>query len=360
MVTAPAPNRLIDKGKLGISVWVTILLDKFLSARPTYRLLEDLKNHGLTLAPGTVTGGLRRLAPLFAPIEAAIRDKQREDAHWHADETTWRVFEEIDGKIGYRWYMWVFRSSSAVLFRLDPSRSAAVPAAHFQAVSGGIVVCDRYAAYQKMVRDGDGSIVLAFCWAHVRRDFLTLAKTQPAHEAWAMAWVERIAELYRLNHQRLAVNGQPERFAACDASLRAALRGMAETRDSELQQPALPPARRKPLKSLKRHWRGLIRFADNPEIPMDNNSAERSLRGPVLGRKNFYGSGSTWSGRLAATMFSLLQTVQLSQINPRHWLSAYLHACAAAGNRPPRELAPFLPWLMDEAQRKALGAPPDS
>lgn len=72
-------------------------------------------------------------------------------------------------------------------------------------------------------------------------------------------------------------------------------------------------------------------FVDHPEVPMDNNSAERSVRISVVGRKNFYGSGSRWSGQLAATMYSLLMTVKLWGVNPRTWLSSYLHACAEIG-----------------------------
>jgi len=69
-----------------------------------------------------------------------------------------------------------------------------------------------------------------------------------------------------------------------------------------------------------------------------------------VGRKNFYGSGSEWSGQLAAMMFSLLMTMKLWQINPRTWLEDYLEACAAAGNRAPPDLQPYLPWSMEPAR----------
>ena len=91
--TAPPPARLIPKGILGISIWVTVLIDKYLLYRPTYRLLEDLRAHGLDLAQGTVTDGLRRLAPLFAPLREALIARSRTAEHWHADETSWQVFE---------------------------------------------------------------------------------------------------------------------------------------------------------------------------------------------------------------------------------------------------------------------------
>ena len=106
------------------------------------------------------------------------------------------------------------------------------------------------------------------------------------------------------------------------------------------------------------HWDGLTVFVDAPWVPMDNNTAERDLRGPVVGRKNFYGSGARWSGQLAATMYSVLATLGLWQINARTWLGAYLQACADNGNRAPTDLAPFLAWAMDEARLAAMRAVP--
>ncbi|MGZ3387141.1 MAG: IS66 family transposase [Isosphaeraceae bacterium] len=76
-------------------------------------------------------------------------------------------------------------------------------------------------------------------------------------------------------------------------------------------------ARQKVLESLGNHWTGLTVFVEHPKVPMDNNTAERSERGPVVGRKNYYGSGSVWSGRLTAMMFSLSQTLCLWGLNPR-------------------------------------------
>ena len=89
---------------------------------------------------------------------------------------------------------------------------------------------------------------------------------------------------------------------------------------------------------------------------MDNNAAERALRGPVVGRKNYYGSGSRWSARLAAVLFTILQTLELWQINPQRGLSCYLQSCAESGNRAPPQLRRFLPWEMDPAQRGGLGS----
>jgi hypothetical protein len=82
-------------------------------------------------------------------------------------------------------------------------------------------------------------------------------------------------------------------------------------RDSELARPDLRLPHHKVLTSLVDHWSGLTVFVDHPELPMDNNTAERCHCGPVIGHKYFYGSGALWSGRPAAMLFPLFQTVQL-------------------------------------------------
>jgi transposase len=355
-VTAPAPPKLIPKGILGISVWVTILVDKFRFMRPTYRLLADLQTRGLDLALGTVTAGLQALTPLFLPLYEALIDKNLQDHRWQADETRWLVFVNLESKIGYRWYLWVFRSSATVVYKLDPRRSAQVPLAHFRPSSQGILVVDRYSAYKTMAKSTQ--IVLAFCWAHVRRDFLELAYNWPPQQDWALSWVQDIGHLFHLNHLRLKVRQQPQVFAHQDRQLRRALEQLAQKREAQLQEPELHPAGRKVLESLRRHWSGLTVFVDHPEVPMDNNESERLARNPVIGRKNFYGSGSWWSGQLAAMLFSIFQTLSLWKMNPRVWLQAYLEACAAQQGQAPQNLSAFLPWSMSATQRQAFSLTP--
>ena len=357
IVTAPPPPRLIERGKFGMSVWASVLLDKFLYGRPSHRLLQDLADHGLPMSPGTLAGGLQALAPLFEPLDQALVSKLRSEPHWHADETRWAVFVEVTGKVGHRWYLWVFHSRSVVHYVLDESRSAEVVEAELAGVDSGFISCDRYAAYKKFARLHPG-VVLAFCWAHQRRDFLELANDYPEVSPWAMGWVDAIAQLYHLNGLRLqARDGSAERVAH-HADLQQAVQRMADARDGALADPRLAEPAAKVLQSMTVHWPGLTVFIDHPGVPMDNNVAERDARLVVVGRKNFYGSGSAWSGQLAATMYSVLMTVKLWRLNARTWLSAYLQACADHGNRAPPDIEAFLPWAMDAARLAAMRACP--
>ncbi len=102
LITAPAPPRLIARGKFGLSVWSTVLLDKFLYGRPSHRLLQDFADHGLNMSAGTLAGGLHSIAKFFKPLDIALRTKLCSESHWHADETRWAVFIEVLGKIGHR------------------------------------------------------------------------------------------------------------------------------------------------------------------------------------------------------------------------------------------------------------------
>ena len=78
-------------------------------------------------------------------------------------------------------------------------------------------------------------------------------------------------------------------------------------------------------------WVGLTRFLDDPRIPLDNNAAERALRGPVVGRKNHYGSKSVRGTEVAALFYTLCETATLTGVDPHAYL---LHAVDAALRQP--------------------------
>jgi len=354
--TAPVPPKLIPKSLLGTSVWVEILLAKYFNHQPTERLLTSWELLGLDLAASTVNAGLERLQPLFAPIYEALQERNRLSAYQQADETRWLVFVEKDGKEGHRWWLWVFNGLDTVVYVLDPRRSHDVPEGHFTAGISIVLMVDRLASYKAMAPVKAGLIVLAFCWAHVRRDFITVAKSFPELKPWALAWLKQIRQAYRYNRERVSQLGTPA-FAAPDAQLREVLEQMKTTAAAELADPQLRQPCRKVLVSLQEHWTGLTRFVDDPRIPMDNNASERSLRGAALGRKNYYGSSAEWSGKLATMLFSVFATLQKWDINPRTWLRWFLDACANAGGKAPSDIQPFLPWNMSEEQRQTIAQP---
>jgi transposase len=367
IISAPLAPALIPKGILAPSFLSEVLLLKFLYHVPLERIRAMVRSAGLELSAGTLCGALEKLTPLFDPLYEAIQAQSRQAPLCLMDETRWEVFVQEPNKGSHRWWLWVVVTHQSRLYIVAPSRSAAVPKAYFgyepeeaRCRYEPMVVVDRYKAYAFLKE----LLQLAYCWAHVRRDFLQLRLGGQEDQAWADSWIERIANLYELNHQRLTlaksqncpeslpapfVELDPEcmrssGYAQADETLHHALGEVAQQCAQELAQKHLSRLRRKVLASLQTHWPGLTLFADHPQIPMDNNGAERAIRPGALGRKNYYGSASRWSAQLLAIMLTLLQTLVLHKINPRSYLTAYLQACALNGSKAPEQLERWLPW----------------
>jgi len=353
IVTARCPPKLIPKGMFATSFWVHLLMEKFLFQRPLHRVRKVLALEGLCVSQGTLTGGLQRIGELLQPIYTRILERSRTANHWKMDETRWLVFEEVDGKDGYRWWLWVVITDDTVVFLLEPTRSAQVPREHLGENCEGIINADRYSVYKAL----GNKIWVAFCWSHVRRDFVRIRDGYRRLRNWGEAWVARINELFELNDQRLEVLSDPDAFREKDQVLRDAIEAMAKQRERELEDPSLRKPARKALESLRNHWEGCILFVDHPEIPMDNNESERRLRDPAVGRKNYYGSGSVWSGALTAICFTVFQTLLKNGIDPKKWFFAYFEACAENYGRPAENLDEFMPWNLSEQQKDAWCCP---
>lgn len=354
IVIAPPPQKLIPKGMFSTDFWVHILAEKFLFQRPMFRILQTLKMEGLSLSQGTITGGLQKLKEMVYPLYTRILEQSRKPRHWHMDETRWMVFVSIEGKTGYRWWLWVVVTQETVVYILDPSRSAAVPKDHLGENPKGIISADRFSSYKALLSK---YLVIAYCWGHVRRDYVRIHDTRKKLRPWAKEWIERIGQLFKLNNKRLEVLKEPDKFLAADLTLRDALDFMKQDYENELKAEDLHPIKRKALKSLREHWSGLLIFVDHPEIPMDNNLSERKLREPALGRKNYYGCSSLWSGALTASLFTIFQTALVNHIHPKKFLKAYLEACAQNSGSPPDNIDAFLPWNLSEEQKSTWKFP---
>jgi transposase len=338
-------------------------VEKFLLQRPLARVLAQLAVYGLIdprvdgkpgLSQGTLTGGLKRISVLVQVLYQRILAETRGADHWHMDETRWLVFVEIEGKKGYRWWLWVVVTQTTVCYLLDPSRSSDVPRGLLEGAEG-ILSVDRYSAYKAFAAGEDG-IQLAYCWTHVRRDFKRVLDThkKPSLKEWAQGWVERISLIFKLNRERPEVREDAEAFAQRDHVLRTAVEKLKERAEGELAAQGLHKAQEKPLNSMLNHWDGLLVFVDNPDVPMDNSEAERQLREAALGRKNYYGSGAEWSGHLTASLLWILRTAQRNGVNPALFLEVYLEACARNGGKAPANIDDFLSWNLSAEIREAI------
>ena len=363
-VLAPTPPRLFAGTAFGISVWVRYLHERYANHRPCRQVAAWLTEQGLTVSPGTLADSTARFLALFEPLHDAIVAHQSQATVRHADETSWRIQALGAGGGSRRAWLWTSVSGDAVWFHIDPARSAEAARKLFAGVSGPVfLVCDRFSAYKKLARELAGVVVLCWCWAHSRRDYIKCAAGQDELEPWRDQWLGRIGGIYQLNKARLAhyTPGAPVQSAAYATAHRAlndaldALFAQAERERAALAEDA---RQRQPLRSMLEHREGLTRFVEHPQIAMDNNSAELAHRCAVIARKLSFGSDSLDGARLTARMYSVLGTVEKNGLDVQRWLTDWLTACAEHGRSPPEDLRPWLPWTMSEHTRRAYTKAP--
>ena len=187
-----------------------------------------------------------------------------------------------------------------------------------------------------------------WCWAYIRRYFIRAGDAHKELGPWKAAWVERIGALYPARRALAATETGSAAHARAEADFAEALTAMDEARRNQEADETLHPRARRVLATLDNEWEGLVRHQEFPELPLDNNTAERELRGPVVGRKNYHGCGSVSSAEAAGRIWTA--TAMSAGFNPLSWLTTYLDACAGAGGRAPegRALEHFLPWVASE------------
>jgi transposase len=330
---------------------------KYLRGTPLNRVLQDLELQGVHLSAGTVTGGLQLIDKLLTPLYQDMRSRCRRADLWNADETTWRVYEDKNGQRSKkRWWFWLLASCDAIVYLLDKSRSKEVPADFFSG-SSGVLMTDRLASYKNL----NDRIEKAWCWVHQRRDFLKVFDGVPQLKDWASQWLEEIQTLFSLNHKRIklwqtGLCATPQ-WDAAQLALEQHIDKLAQTAKKQLQSEELHKLQKKILHSMQKHWDGLTLFLTDPRIPLDNNRAERLLRPLVVNRKNTYGSGTEWSGQLAAKLFTVFQTWLVNGLNPETLLLDYLNECSKQPGRPPPDISGFLPWTMSGERKQLFLAP---
>ena len=331
VVTAPGPDKLIPGGRYSIDFAVEVITGKYLDHLPLERQARIMNREGLEVTSQALWDQLWSANQHLGATCAAIGELVRSAAVLHADETRWPVL----GKEGAveptkQWWMWNLTSAEATYYEIHPTRSAKA-ARSLIAEWRGVAMADGYGAYESLARAAPG-VTIAHCWAHVRRKFIDLENSFPNEVADILS---RIGELYAVEREISAMSelGEAERL-----ELRRTLRS---TRSRETVRNILEWAgtqRALPQSGLGRAiaymtnlWTGLTRFLDDPRIPLDNNPAERSLRGPVIGRKNHYGSRSRRGTEVAAMFYTLMETAKLQGVDPK----AYLRAALIAAIRTP-------------------------
>ena len=385
-VTAPGPPKAIGKGLFSNGFTAMLLTERFAAGRSQNSLVTGLARHGAEISAATLAGTVAQAAGLLAPLAGAIAERNRESWHFHADETTWRVFCPGEGKGPAKFWLWVFIAADTVCFVMDPSRSGAVLARHagldektgqlLPAADGGprrlVISSDFYAVYQSAGKKADGLVNL-YCAAHIRRHMVRAGDASPVQlKYWTQDWLALFRDLYKAHDELMAAwqeaaappagkkKAAAERLENAYGDWDTAIGVIDETRKKQMEAPGLQEPAKKALATLDREWEGLIAHRGYPMVSLDNNAAERQLRGPVVTRKTAGGSRNGQAAGNAAVIWTVTATAQMAALNLITYLTAYLDECGRNGGKPlsGKALERFLPWTASREDLRTWAQPP--
>jgi transposase len=334
--TAPGPVKLIPGGRYSLDFAVHVAVQKYGDHLPLERQVEIMARQGLETSSQALWDQIEAAAQVLRPSYEALGQWLLAQPLLHADETGWPVNAQDTQKP--RWTAWCLCNERAIWFRIANSKSEA-EGRKLLGDYRGTVVADGYKVYKNLAQSvGRSGYRLAHCWAHVLRKFRDTEQTDP-RSGWML---ERIAELYAIEREILVESSG-------DSTHHLALR---QTRArpllQQIQEWALAQGglRRsdfgKAVAYVLSHWLGLTRFLEDAAVPLDNNPAERALRGLVTGRKNHYGSRSPRGAETSEIFYSLLGTAKLCGVDP----VPYLRQALTAALRSPGEPTITLPFAL--------------
>jgi hypothetical protein len=307
------PGSTIGLRVVVLSAWLHYLLGTTLAQ------IIDVFNFHLQfkLSAGGLVSMWHRLREILLAWYLEIQAQALDSAVLHADETGWRV----NGKTHW---LWCFTSTDVTFYMIDRSRGSPALKRFFTKEFAGVLVTDFWAAYNAVV-----SAEKQKCLPHLLRD---LKRTQHYHKpggdwlAFSKLLKRLIRDSLRLSKRRGELS--PDQFASRRRRLEQRLSDL-------LAEPWENKHARRLVKRLRRHQAELFTFLSHPEVPSDNNHAEREIRPAVMMRKNSYANNSDDGALTQAILMSVFRTLKQRGHNP---VSAVLNAVRASlqtGQLPP-------------------------
>lgn len=322
ITTAAGAIKLVPGGKFSIQLAVSLVDDKFTNHIPLERQRKIMARLGLYVDIKTLFGLTEHVEKLLSSITAMIRTEILQQKYISIDESPMNIFLKEGKKKGY---IWSISNNYGVFYQYETTRSGKV-AKEMLAGYRGSVIADAYSGYNFLYFMEE--IILALCWAHVRRNFFDAIATAPNAEEI----VELIDDLYDIEHEarnfeELKILRETKSKAKVDEIEKwAQNQQMKCLKSSPLGQAinylskGLTPFTSKGKIVNPKHAGSLKEFLNNPYIPIDNNMAERSQRDPVMGRNNFNGFQSYDGADIAMTFYTLCGSCKKLGIIPRVYL----------------------------------------
>jgi transposase len=355
VVQVAAPSRPITRAMAGAGLLAQVVVAKYADHTPLYRQASIYRRAGVELDRATLASWVREAGRLLEPLADAISRYVLQAQKIHTDDTRVPVLDPGRGKTRTA-RLWTYvrddrpagaQAPPAVWYQFSPDRKGERPRAHLDGYSG-ILQADAYSGYCALYRDG--RIVEAACWAHARRkyfDLFELDRSPIAEEA-----LMRIRALYAIERE---IRGQipTARQSIRQTRARPLLISFKAWLEQTLSQVSQKSGIAKAIKYSLVHWQALTRYCDDGRIEVDNNTAERSIRPLVLGRRNYLFAGSDGGGESAAIIYSVIGTARLNDVEPFAYLRAVFERIA---DHPINRIDELLPWRLMPVEQVAQRA----
>ena len=354
IVQSPMPSLPIERGRPGPGLLAHVLVAKYADHLPLYRQSVIYAREGVELERSTLADWVGRSAALLDPLIDALKKDVLASDVLHGDDTPVPVLAPGLGKTktGRLWtYVrdgrpWGSDQPPAAVFFYSPDRKGEHPQAHLKNFKG-ILHVDGYAGFNAIFETGH--VTEAACWAHVRRKFFDVhaANASPI----AKKALDKIAALYAIEAQ---IRGKPpgDRQQSREHNAAPLITELKAWLDATLPKLSGKSDLAGAMRYALSRWAALTRYINNGRIEIDNNTAERSIRGIALGRKNYLFAGSDKGGKRAAAIYSLIETCKLNAINPEAYLRDILARIADHKINRSDELLPWN-WATNSNQSKA-------
>jgi len=315
--TASRVPRIKPGSSYSDNLIIDVAMSKFCDLVPIERYAAIAGRDGvLGLPPNSLIELTHYLAELLLPVVDMIELEIKQQKILHADETPHRMMEQVKNK---SWYLWGFSSKYSAFFKCYPSRSGDIAKKFLKESLCRYFMSDAYAGYTKGVRltnidrEEDKQIVEIFCNAHARRKFKELDENPDAD-----FFIFCYRKIYHLE-SRIKDQGIDKNFARSWQKFYFA--AMEKKATKLIQTNFSNSGISKACNYFLKHYAGLSAFLTELDLPLDNNSQERLLRSPVVGRKTWYGTHSLQGGKTAGVLFSIVESCKLNNINPRTYVS---------------------------------------
>lgn len=340
--TAPKPAQPIAKGLAGASLLAQVAVAKFSDHLPLHRQETIFRRHGVELSRKTMCGWMRQTADLLDPLYARLKARVFTSKTVHTDDTPVAVLDRTLPRTR-KGRIWTYVGEDATVYDYTASRAREGPE-QFLKDYRGYLQADAYGGYDAFFKEPDRGLVELGCWAHARRKFYEARSSSLPQMTAALAY---IGLLYRVERKARGLSAE-ERLALRQRFAKPVLAEFEEYLLRARHHVLPKSTEAKAIAYTLNNWEALCRYADDGALSIDNNAAERSLRGVAVGRRNWTFFGSDAGGKTAAVLKSFIATCHQAKLDPWSYLVDVLKRI---GDHPVNALDELLPnnWKPAEA-----------